>query len=561
MKHAKVAISLRKSDRTLAILCDFTFDKFMFNTSIITECTTSFYKENLNMRSNRIIGIAFILSIALLIQLASSKKCFPYAFAYIPNNGDNNLSVIKVLDNSDAGIIGLEAGPYGVAKDEDNVYVTNSSDGTVSIISIVYSALIKSFNVGNSPRGVAVSSDGLFIYVANNSDDTLSIIDISNNSQSTIDVGDGPLGAAMSPDDAYLYVTNNLDNSLSIISLDSNELFVTLSNHYYIDYYNDTDDIAFDEPYGVTVSPDGYYVFVVNSGNNTLSVLYTGVIYSEDDDFDWDDYDPDDDEEGPYGLYEPIEVGNDPRCVAISPDQGYAYVTNYSDNTVSVIDLSDFEVTNTISVGEGPYGISIAPSGDFLYVVNRLSGTVSVIDTDYDGDDEDDTVIATVNVGNSPVGFGSFVAGKTPETPSNLEASLKSDYKIKVTWDDNSDDELGFRIARKRYSSGIYSLIATLEKDETEYIDDGLEANSNYYYKVSAYNYTGESDYSNEDYATTGETSSGCFIATAAYGSYDHPDVILLRKVRDSYLAKFCLLPLATLVSIITCALLTDLQQ
>lgn len=462
------------------------------------------------MRSNRIIGIAIMLSLTLLIQLASSKKCFPYAFAYIPNNGDNNLSIIKVLDNSDAGTIGLEAAPYGTAIDKDNVYVTNSSDGTISIISTVYGALIKTFDVGSSPRGVAVRSDGSFIYTADYSDDALSIIDIANNSRSTIDVGDGPLGAAMSPDDAYLYVTNNSEDSLSIISIDSNELFVTLTNHYYIDYYNDSEDIAFDEPYGVAVSPDGYYVFVVNSGNNTLSVLYTGVIYSEDDDFDWDDYDPDDDEEGPYGLYEPIEVGNDPRCVAISPDQYYAYVTNYSDNTVSVIDISDKEVTNTISVGEGPYGISVTPSGDFVYVVNRLSGTVSIIDTDYDGDDEDDTVIATVSVGDSPVGFGSFVGGQTPKAPSDLEATLKEAYKIELTWEDNSDDELGFKIMRKHYSTGTYSLMATLEEDETEYTDGGLEASSTYYYKVYAYNHAGDSDYSAEESSTTTYVSSGC---------------------------------------------------
>jgi hypothetical protein len=41
--------------------------------------------------------------------------------------------------------------------------------------------------------------------------------------------------------------------------------------------------------------------------------------------------------------------------------------------------------------------------------------------------------------------------------------------------------------------------------------------------------------------ASVSSSSDGgaCFIAAAAYGSYDHPDVILLRKVRDRYLEKF----------------------
>ena len=34
------------------------------------------------------------------------------------------------------------------------------------------------------------------------------------------------------------------------------------------------------------------------------------------------------------------------------------------------------------------------------------------------------------------------------------------------------------------------------------------------------------------------ETKNGCYIATMAYGDYDHPRVIELRKFRDNYLSK-----------------------
>lgn len=32
--------------------------------------------------------------------------------------------------------------------------------------------------------------------------------------------------------------------------------------------------------------------------------------------------------------------------------------------------------------------------------------------------------------------------------------------------------------------------------------------------------------------------SGGCYIATMVYGNYDHPQVMVLRDFRDSYLAK-----------------------
>ena len=37
---------------------------------------------------------------------------------------------------------------------------------------------------------------------------------------------------------------------------------------------------------------------------------------------------------------------------------------------------------------------------------------------------------------------------------------------------------------------------------------------------------------------TTTTSSGGCYIATMAYGDYDHPQVMVLRQFRDSYLSK-----------------------
>lgn len=51
---------------------------------------------------------------------------------------------------------------------------------------------------------------------------------------------------------------------------------------------------------------------------------------------------------------------------------------------------------------------------------------------------------------------------------------------------------------------------------------------------------TDKNDYSVKRKETISETTSsgGCFIATACLGSYDHPDVLCLRQLRDDYLLK-----------------------
>jgi YVTN family beta-propeller protein len=364
------------------------------------------------------------------------------------------------------------------------------------------------------------------------------MINTEANIYEAIDVGISPIGVALSPNNDYVYVTNNGDDSLSIISTDDNSLFVTLRDHYYINY-NTSDEAVFDKPYGVTVGTSGQLIYVVNSGSNKLKILNASTVYSAGDDFDWGDYDAEDNTVGPYSLSSTIDVGNDPRCIVLNSDESYAYITNYEDDTVTVIDITNRTVTDTINVGDGPIGISITPTGDYLYVVNHLDNSVSVIYTNYSGEGKYDKnqVIATIGVGTLPVGFGNFIGGSVPKAPSDLSVSLVGDSGAKLTWTDNSDDELYFRVWRKKYSSGTYYEIATLNENTTEYSDSGLEQAANYYYAVCAYNEMGDSEYTDVKYITT-PLASGCFIATAAYGSYTETHVRILRDFRDRFLLK-----------------------
>jgi YVTN family beta-propeller protein len=57
------------------------------------------------------------------------------------------------------------------------------------------------------------------------------------------------------------------------------------------------------------------------------------------------------------------------------------YVVNNADNSVTVLDSSNYEVIARIDVGASPTGISYNPANKKAYVVNRGDNTVSVIDT------------------------------------------------------------------------------------------------------------------------------------------------------------------------------------
>jgi subtilisin family serine protease len=113
-----------------------------------------------------------------------------------------------------------------------------------------------------------------------------------------------------------------------------------------------------------------------------------------------------------------------------------------------------------------------------------------------------------------------------PSAPSSLSATAASASQIDLSWTDNSLNESGFKIERKAGSGGTFSQIATVSPNVTSYSDTGLSASTAYYYRVRAYNWNGNSGYSNEASATTPApppSDSGrniCFIQAAAHQSF-----------------------------------------
>jgi len=94
-------------------------------------------------------------------------------------------------------------------------------------------------------------------------------------------------------------------------------------------------------------------------------------------------------------------------------------------------------------------------------------------------------------------------AGKRPSAPSNLSATAISPSQINLSWTDNSTNEDGFKIEGASSSGGPWSQIATVGANVTTYSNTGLNASTAYYYRVCAYNASGNSAYSNTASTTT----------------------------------------------------------
>ena len=177
----------------------------------------------------------------------------------------------------------------------------------------------------------------------------------------------------------------------------------------------------------IALTADNSRLVVVNRQSNSVSVIQV----------------KDENGEDIEELLVELDVGNEPRFVAVSPDGYTAFVTNSVDGTVSVINLNTTTpevMGNAIAVGMEPRGIAITPNGKYAYVANHTDGTVSVISTsslsvvntvavegnpmaiaisdDGDSDDTDETVYITqfysevIDPTNRPDGFNDSKQGK-----------------------------------------------------------------------------------------------------------------------------------------------------
>jgi YVTN family beta-propeller protein len=83
-----------------------------------------------------------------------------------------------------------------------------------------------------------------------------------------------------------------------------------------------------------------------------------------------------------------------------------AYVGNFGDNTVSVVDTGTRAVVATIPVAQGPHGMAVSRDGRTVYVTGDGSSSLNIIDT------ATDRVVKTVEVGKTPNGVALTPDGK-----------------------------------------------------------------------------------------------------------------------------------------------------
>ena len=97
-----------------------------------------------------------------------------------------------------------------------------------------------------------------------------------------------------------------------------------------------------------------------------------------------------------------LPIGSGPFAIELNQDATLAVVVNRNTNSVSIVNLADNLIRNTITVGTFPTSVAINPNTNQAVVTNYGSDNVSVIDIG------SATVVATITVGKADTSNPAF---------------------------------------------------------------------------------------------------------------------------------------------------------
>jgi len=97
--------------------------------------------------------------------------------------------------------------------------------------------------------------------------------------------------------------------------------------------------------------------------------------------------------------------------------------------------------------------------------------------------------------------------GPSLPAPTNLDATAVSSSGIDLTWQDNSDNEIGFKIERG-LDGQSFSQVDTVGANVTSYEDTGLNEETTYYYRVRAYRRKNRRQIIHSAYSNTANTTT-----------------------------------------------------
>lgn len=304
-------------------------------------------------------------------------------------------------------------------------YTGNEGSNTVSVIDLSNNTVVKTIKVEARPLRLAGSPDGRRVYVTNAHGNSLSVIDtITGTVITNIPCQLNPTEVCVTPDGQEVYVTNSRDSSITIINA------TTLSVIDHLDTYGGANSVvpAADNRY-LYYGYGGSYVGVLDRNSHTVTkYIYTGLRSSRM----WPSRDGTKilvpggtsdkicviDTASQSVKYTSPDIGEGIRRILDSRDGKWIYAMAYSDGVAGAIEVngSSYSYKGNTFVGDLAWMMDFSADSRYAYACSAGSGFTSIIDT------TTRQVVKTVETG-----FSSYWVLTTPDGSKVLVTSPNHD--------------------------------------------------------------------------------------------------------------------------------------
>ncbi|MBS1801376.1 MAG: YncE family protein [Acidobacteria bacterium] len=331
-------------------------------------------------------------------------------FAYITNGTSNTVTVLDLVQLRLDRTLRVGDEPSGIAANprRNEVYAVNTKSGTVTVIDASNNSVVSTIGVHRLPYAISVDAQGGRAYVANSGSNSVSVIDLDRRREiAAAGTGEQPGLARISPDMRSLVVSNRGSGSVSVYDVEpytttyiapggqgspEAPLPAPAPHHESTTASPLRFRAAFPGCPGATdiaILPDSSKAFVACSGGHQVMAISLAAEPSS-----WaarqsanalKDH-----------LLTMLDVGATPVHLAMKPDGGEIFVSNFGDDSISEISTWTNEVGGTYTIGSKPTHGIVSHDNSTLWVSDFGSDLVSVYSID------DGQLVTTIHTGSAP---------------------------------------------------------------------------------------------------------------------------------------------------------------
>jgi len=339
--------------------------------------------------------LAITTSILLAVTSGCRRSHFPDVpagyreYAYVSNGVSNTVSVLDLVNFRQDRTLQVGSNPTGLAVNpvRNEVYVVNTQSGSISVIDAQANRVAATIPVHRLPYFISVEPSGHRAYVANSGSNTVSVLDLDRRREIAVaGTGEQPGLARISPDMRSLVVTNRGSGSISIFAVAPYD--ASQSSHTQVVHLR----AAFPGCPGATdaaILPDSSKAFIACSGGHQVMAINLAAAPDS-----WPA--KQDSSLTTDHVLTLLDVGLTPVHLALKPDGGELFVSNFGSDSISEISTVTNEVGGTYTIGSKPVHGIVSADNSNLWISNFGADSISLYSID------DGKLVNSIHTGSAP---------------------------------------------------------------------------------------------------------------------------------------------------------------